>query len=125
MYLVLTMLFLATLLIANLHLLTVHRSALIQDHLGRLMILSFFLPLAFVLPVALRKKIQNPGFGSVCFVSPEIASAYFFFPLSVVVCIATLLHLWTIVFMIKVKEKEKEKAPAIFIPPYRILNCFR
>ncbi|KAF9212969.1 hypothetical protein BGZ59_006094 [Podila verticillata] len=103
MYLVLTMLCLATLLIANLHLLTVHRSALIQDHLGKLMILSFFLPLALVLPVALRKKIQNPGFGSVCFVSPEIASAYFFFPLSVVVCIATLLHLWTITFMIKSK----------------------
>ncbi|KAG0036198.1 hypothetical protein BGZ82_004547 [Podila clonocystis] len=103
MYLVLTMLCLAILLIANLHLLTVHRSALIQDHLGKLMVLSFFLPLSLVLPVALRKQIQNPGFGSVCFVSPEIASAYFFFPLMVVVCIATLLHLWTIAFMIKSK----------------------
>ncbi|KAG0335615.1 hypothetical protein BG000_007380 [Podila horticola] len=101
MYLVLTMLCLAALLIANLHLLTVHRSALIQDHLGKLMVLSFFLPLGLVVPVALRKQIQNPGFGSVCFVSPKIASAYFFFPLSVVVCIATLLHLWTIAFMIK------------------------
>ncbi|KAG0093794.1 hypothetical protein BGZ93_007727 [Podila epicladia] len=101
MYLVLTILCLATLLIANLHLLTVHRSALIQDHLGKLMVLSFFLPLSLVLPVALRKQIQNPGFGSVCFVSPKIASAYFFFPLSVAVCIATLLHLWTIAFMIK------------------------
>ncbi|KAF9298750.1 hypothetical protein BGZ74_009233 [Mortierella antarctica] len=101
MYLVLTILCLATLLITNLHLLTVHRSALIQDHLGKLMVLSFFLPLSLVLPVALRKQIQNPGFGSVCFVSPEIASAYFFLPLSVMVCIATLLHLWTIAFMIK------------------------
>ncbi|KAF9311587.1 hypothetical protein BG003_007220 [Podila horticola] len=67
MYLVLTMLCLAALLIANLHLLTVHRSALIQDHLGKLMVLSFFLPLGLVVPVALRKQIQNPGFGSVCF----------------------------------------------------------
>ncbi|KAF9332698.1 hypothetical protein BG006_004415, partial [Podila minutissima] len=82
MYLVLTILCLATLLITNLHLLTVHRGALIQNHLGKFMVLSFFLPLSLVLPVALRKQIQNPGFGSVCFVSPEIASAYFFLPLS-------------------------------------------
>ncbi|KAG0210411.1 hypothetical protein BGX33_004942 [Mortierella sp. NVP41] len=101
MYIVLVMLCLGFLLIANLHFLTVYRSSVIQTHLTKLIALSFFLPLSLVLPVAIRKQIENPGFGSICFVSSEVASPYFFYPLSVAVCLATLLHLGTIVFMIK------------------------
>ncbi|KAF9935204.1 hypothetical protein FBU30_006289 [Linnemannia zychae] len=101
MYLVLVLLCLSFLLIANLHLLTVYRSKLIQIYLTKLMAFSFFLPLSLVVPVIVKKQIMNPGFGSICFVGPDVASAYFFFPLSIVVCIATLLHLGTIGFMIK------------------------
>ncbi|KAF9147955.1 hypothetical protein BG015_010320 [Linnemannia schmuckeri] len=101
MYMVLTMLCLGFLLISNLHVLTVYRSYTVQNHLTKLMVLSFFLPLSLVLPVAIRKRIENPGFGSICFVSSQVASPYFFYPLSVVVCLATLLHLGTIAFMIK------------------------
>ncbi|KAF9106817.1 hypothetical protein BGX29_008379 [Mortierella sp. GBA35] len=100
-YIVLVMLCLGFLLIANLHLLTVYRSSLIQGSLSKLMVLSFFLPLASVVPVIVKKQIMNPGFGSICFVGPDVASAFFFYPLSVIVCIATLLHLGTIGFMIK------------------------
>lgn len=102
MYMVLTMLCLGFLLIANLHVLTVFRSYVVQNHLTKFMVLSFILPLSLVLPVAIRKQVENPGFGSICFVSSQVASPYFFYPLSVVVCLATLLHLGTITFMIKV-----------------------
>ncbi|KAF9331645.1 hypothetical protein BGZ91_012039 [Linnemannia elongata] len=101
MYMVLTMLCLGFLLIANLHVLTVFRSYVVQNHLTKFMVLSFILPLSLVLPVAIRKQVENPGFGSICFVSSQVASPYFFYPLSVVVCLATLLHLGTITFMIK------------------------
>ena len=100
-YIVLVMLCLAFFLISNLHFLTVYRSAFIQTHMSKLMVFSFILPLSLVIPVALQKKIENPGFGSICFVSSDAASAYFFYPLSVVVCLATLLHLGTIAFMIR------------------------
>ncbi|KAF9912569.1 hypothetical protein EC991_009994 [Linnemannia zychae] len=100
-YIVLVMLCLGFLLIANLHLLTVYRSSLIQSSLSRLMGVSFILPLALVIPVVVKRQIMNPGFGSICFVGPDVASAFFFYPLSVIVCIATLLHLGTIGFMIK------------------------
>ncbi|KAG0375795.1 hypothetical protein BGX24_008661 [Mortierella sp. AD032] len=101
MYIVLVMLCLGFLLIANLHLLTVYRSSLIQASLSKLMVVSFILPLSLVLPVVFKKQIMNPGFGSICFVGPDVASAFFFYPLSVIVCVATLLHLGTIGFMIK------------------------
>ncbi|KAK5815404.1 hypothetical protein F5H01DRAFT_380496 [Linnemannia elongata] len=100
-YIVLVMLCLGFLLIANLHLLTVYRSSLIQGSLSKLMGVSFILPLALVIPVVVKKQIMNPGFGSICFVGPDVASAFFFYPLSVIVCVATLLHLGTIGFMIK------------------------
>ncbi|KAF9541313.1 hypothetical protein EC957_003215 [Mortierella hygrophila] len=100
-YIVLVMLCLGFLLIANLHLLTVYRSSLIQGSLSKLMGVSFILPLALVIPVIVKKQIMNPGFGSVCFVGPDVASAFLFYPLSVIVCVATLLHLGTIGFMIK------------------------
>ncbi|KAF9129685.1 hypothetical protein BGW39_003911 [Mortierella sp. 14UC] len=100
-YIVLVMLCLGFLLIANLHLLTVYRSSLIQSSLSKLMGVSFILPLALVIPVVVKKQIMNPGFGSICFVGSDVASALFFYPLSVVVCVATLLHLGTIGFMIK------------------------
>jgi len=103
MYIVLVMLCLGFLLIANLHLLTVYRSSLIQSRMSALIIFSFFLPLSLVLPVSIRKQIENPGFGSICFVSSEVASPYFFYPLSITVCIAILLHLGTIAFMIRVR----------------------
>ncbi|GJJ78077.1 hypothetical protein EMPS_10436 [Entomortierella parvispora] len=99
-YIVLVMLCLAFFLISNLHFLTVYRSTFIQTHMSKLMVFSFLLPLSLVIPVAIRKKIENPGFGSICFVSSDAASAYFFYPLSAVVCLATLLHLGTIAFMI-------------------------
>ncbi|KAG0251759.1 hypothetical protein BG011_007387 [Mortierella polycephala] len=105
MYLVLVMLCLSFILIANLHLLTVFRSPVIQSYLTKWIILSFFLPLSLVVPVAVRKQIENPGFGSICFVSAEVASPFFFYPLSVIVCIATLLHLGTIAFMIRARIK--------------------
>ncbi|KAK3830235.1 MAG: hypothetical protein JOS17DRAFT_817680 [Linnemannia elongata] len=100
-YIVLVMLCLGFLLIANLHLLTVYRSSLIQGSLSKLMGVSFILPLALVIPVVVKKQIMNPGFGSICFVGPDVASAFFFYPLSVIVCVATLLHLGTIGFMMK------------------------
>lgn len=70
--------------------------------MSRLMVVSFILPLALAVPVAVRKEIENPGFGSVCFVSAKAASAFFFYPLAVVVSLASLMHLGTIVYMIKV-----------------------
>lgn len=106
-YIVLVMLCLGFLLIANLHLLTVYRSSLIQGSLSKLMVASFILPLALVIPVIVKKQIMNPGFGSICFVGPDVASALFFYPLSIIVCVATLLHLGTIGFMIKVRLKMK------------------
>lgn len=71
------------------------------------MVVSFILPLALVIPVIVKKQIMNPGFGSICFVGPDVASAFFFYPLSVIVCVAALLHLGTIGFMIKVRLQRK------------------
>ncbi|KAG0040225.1 hypothetical protein BGZ82_004470 [Podila clonocystis] len=104
-YIVLVMCCLSVLLIANLHLLTVYRSSIIQNSMSRLMIVSFFLPLALVVPVAVRKQIENPGFGSICFVSAKAASAFFFYPLAIVVSLAALMHLGTIAYMIRTKLK--------------------
>ncbi|KAF9366617.1 hypothetical protein BGX34_000085 [Mortierella sp. NVP85] len=101
MYLVLVLLCLAVLMITNLHFVTVYRSNFIQKHLSKFIPLMFLLPLSLVLPVALRKQIENPGFGSICFVSAKVASPYFFYPLSVTVCLASLIHLGTIAFMIR------------------------
>ncbi|KAG0047101.1 hypothetical protein BGZ83_007768 [Gryganskiella cystojenkinii] len=113
MYIVLVMLCLGFLLIANLHLLTVYRATLIQSNLTKLIIFSFFLPLSLVLPVSIRKQIENPGFGSICFVSSEVASPYFFYPLSVIVCIATLLHLGTIAFMTRASVKANANSASV------------
>ncbi|KAG0052540.1 hypothetical protein BGZ83_002471 [Gryganskiella cystojenkinii] len=88
-------------MLSNLHFLSVYRSSLIHNSMSMLMVFSFILPLSLVVPVAVRKQIENPGFGSICFVSSDAASAFFFYPLSVVVCLATLLHLGTIAFMIR------------------------
>ncbi|KAG0259189.1 hypothetical protein BGZ95_004748 [Linnemannia exigua] len=74
MYIVLVMLCLGFLLIANLHLLTVYRSSLIQTSLSKLMGVSFILPLALVLPVVVKKQIMNPGFGSICFTAVQANS---------------------------------------------------
>ncbi|KAF8983121.1 hypothetical protein BGZ46_010856 [Entomortierella lignicola] len=41
----------------------------------RLMILSFIIPLGPVIPVGVNKQIENPGFGSVCFVIINTNSA--------------------------------------------------
>ncbi|KAF9337766.1 hypothetical protein BG006_002801 [Podila minutissima] len=102
-YIVLVMCCLSVLLIANLHLLIVHRSSVIQNSMSRLMVISFLLPLAMVVPVAVRKDIENPGFGSICFLSAKAASPFFFYPLAGVVSLASLMHLGTIVYMIKTK----------------------
>lgn len=66
------------------------------------MVVTFVLPLGLVIPIVVKNHVMNPGFGSICFVGPDMASTYFFLPLSIVVCAATLLHLGTIAFMIKV-----------------------
>ncbi|KAF8940071.1 hypothetical protein BGZ58_007888 [Dissophora ornata] len=105
MYLVLVLLCLSFFLITNLHVLTVYRSSLVQNRLTSLIVLSFFLPLALVLPVVIRKQIENPGFGSICFVSSTVASPYFFYPLSIVVCLAMALHIGTVFFMIRASLK--------------------
>lgn len=102
MYLVLALLCLAVVMITNLHFISVYQSSFIQKHMTKLMVLSFVLPLSLVLPVAIRQQIENPGFGSVCFVSAQVASPFFFYPLSVIVCLATLVHIGTIVFMVQV-----------------------
>ncbi|KAG0365113.1 hypothetical protein BGZ54_006851 [Gamsiella multidivaricata] len=102
-YLVLVILWLGLLLITNLHVLAVYRSSIVQTYMSRFMVLAFSLPLAMVIPVVVRKEIMNPGFGSICFVGPNVADAYFFIPLSVIVCLATLMHLGTIGYMIRTK----------------------
>ncbi|KAF9145189.1 hypothetical protein BGX30_010064 [Mortierella sp. GBA39] len=100
-YLSLVILTLGSLLIANLHLLTVYRSSFIQDSLSRWMAVTFVLPLGLIIPILVKKHIMNPGFGSICYVGPDMAGTYFFLPVSIIVCLATLLHLGTIAFMIK------------------------
>ncbi|KAG0273178.1 hypothetical protein BGZ95_010995 [Linnemannia exigua] len=100
-YMSLVILSLGALLITNLHLLTVYRSSLIQNSLGKLMILTFILPLGAIIPVVIKRQIMYPGFGSICFMGPDMAGAYFFLPLSIVACIGALLHLGTIAFMVK------------------------
>jgi len=102
MYLSLVLLSLGFLLISNLHLLTVYRSSLIQNSLSKLMVAFFILPMGLVMPAIVEKQIMNPGFGSICFVGPESASANFFYPVAVIVSIATVMHLGTIGFMIRV-----------------------
>ncbi|KAF9306438.1 hypothetical protein BGZ74_005983 [Mortierella antarctica] len=109
-YIVLVMCCLSVLLIANLHLLIVYRSSVIQNSMSRLMVVSCILPLALAVPVAVRKEIENPGFGSICFVSAKAASAFFFYPLAVVVSLASLMHLGTIVYMIKTKLRANASA---------------
>ncbi|KAG0310383.1 hypothetical protein BGZ99_000411 [Dissophora globulifera] len=88
MYMVLVLVCLCILLICNLHVLTVYRSSFIQRHMTKLIVLSFFIPLSLVIPVVIRKQIENPGFGSICFVSSSAASSYFFYPLVITVCLA-------------------------------------
>ncbi|KAF8929407.1 hypothetical protein BGZ47_001066 [Haplosporangium gracile] len=100
-YLSLIILSLGSLLITNLHLLTVYRSSFIQDSLSRWMVATFVLPLGLIIPIVVKNHVMNPGFGSICFIGPDMASAYFFLPLSIVICVATVLHLGTIAFMIK------------------------
>ncbi|KAF9912572.1 hypothetical protein EC991_009997 [Linnemannia zychae] len=100
-YMALVILSLGALLIANLHLLTVYRSSLIQNSLGRLMILTFILPFGAIIPVVINNQVKYPGFGSICFMGPDAAGPYFFLPLSIIVCAGSLLHLGTIGFMVK------------------------
>ncbi|CAO3567558.1 unnamed protein product [Mortierella alpina] len=91
------------LLIANLHFLAAYRSELIQAHLTKLFVISLLLPLCVAIPVALKRDIEYRGIGSVCLLSKEISGPYFIYPVSVIICVATLLHLGTIAFAIKVK----------------------
>ncbi|KAG0370069.1 hypothetical protein BGX24_002154 [Mortierella sp. AD032] len=100
-YLALVIISLGALLITNLHLLTVYRSSLIQNSLGKLMVLTLILPLGAIIPVVIKNHIMYPGFGSICFIGPDMAGAYFFLPLSIVACVGAFLHLWTIFFMVK------------------------
>ncbi|KAK3827074.1 MAG: hypothetical protein J3R72DRAFT_266992 [Linnemannia gamsii] len=100
-YLALVILSLGALLITNLHLLTVYRSSLIQNSLGKLMVLTLILPLGAIIPVVMKNHIMYPGFGSICFIGPDMAGAYFFLPLSIVACVGAFLHLGTIFFMVK------------------------
>src|SRR5690349_14136317 len=114
-YLSLVILSLGSLLITNLHLLTVYRSSFIQDSLSRWMVVTFVLPLGLIIPIVFKQQVMNPGFGSICFVGPDMASAYFFLPLSIVVCVATLLHLGTIAFMVKVHYISSCKVKAFVV----------
>ncbi|KAG0235280.1 hypothetical protein BGX31_004305 [Mortierella sp. GBA43] len=116
MYLVLAMLCLAVLMITNLHFLAVHRSGFVQTHMTKFIVLSFILPLSLVLPVAIRQQIENPGFGSICFVSAQVASPYFFYPLAVIVTLATLLHLGTIIFMIRSTIRARSASVSDSVP---------
>ncbi|KAF9433793.1 hypothetical protein BGZ76_008963 [Entomortierella beljakovae] len=100
-YIALVMLCLAVLLIANLHVLTVFQSVIIQRNMTKLIIFTFILPLASIIPVALRKEFEYPGFGSVCFIKSDIAGPFFFYPLSIFACIGALMHLGTIGYMVK------------------------
>ncbi|KAG0304032.1 hypothetical protein BGZ98_006009 [Dissophora globulifera] len=89
------------LLILNLHVMTIYRSSLIQRNMSRLLVLAALAPLASVVPVAVKRQIMNPGFGSICFTGPAIADHFFFIPMSVIVVMAIILHLGTIAFLIK------------------------
>ncbi|KAG9322438.1 hypothetical protein KVV02_000067 [Mortierella alpina] len=104
MYTWLVMLCLGLLLIANLHLLAVYRSSLIQKNLTALFAVSFALPLTAVVPVAMRQQIRYPDFAFTCFVDPEVLDSYFYNPFTVVATLALLFHLGTIGYMIKVKS---------------------
>ncbi|KAF9572505.1 hypothetical protein EC968_009729 [Mortierella alpina] len=91
------------LLIANLHFLAAYHSELIQVHLTKLIVISFLLPLCAAIPVAVKRGIEYRGIGSICLLTPEISAPFLNYPVSVIICIAALLHLGTIAFAIKVK----------------------
>ncbi|KAI1317154.1 hypothetical protein EDD11_008945 [Mortierella claussenii] len=58
-----------------------------------------------VIPVAVKREIMSSGFGPICFVGPQMSDDYFFIPMSVIACMALLLHLVTIAHMVRTKIK--------------------
>ncbi|KAF9951239.1 hypothetical protein BGZ72_007218 [Mortierella alpina] len=91
-------------MVANLHLLAVYRSSMVQNRLKMLLVIITALPLVTVLPIVLQKRIQNPEFGVTCVANPETVSPFVALPSAIAVCLAMLIHLGTVAYMIKVKR---------------------
>ncbi|KAG0313369.1 hypothetical protein BGZ99_008948 [Dissophora globulifera] len=110
MYMTLVLIFISVTIIVNLHALTVYRSTLIQDHMTKFIIVAFVLPLSLVVPVVVKKQIENPGFGSICFTSSTAAAPYFLYPLCGIVILEVSLHMATIGFMLRASLRNRSNS---------------
>ncbi|KAF9971809.1 hypothetical protein BGZ73_005139, partial [Actinomortierella ambigua] len=88
-------------LIVNLHGLIVYRSSRVQQHVSKMICLSFVLPLALVVAPAVKKKYSFSGYGSICFMSSDYVNQYFFYPVGAMMVFGVLVHLATVMYMIK------------------------
>ncbi|KAG0262283.1 hypothetical protein DFQ27_002461 [Actinomortierella ambigua] len=88
-------------LIVNLHSLIVYRSSRVQHHVSKMICLSFVLPLALVVVPAVKREYEFSGYGSICFMSSEYVNSYFFYPVGAMMAFGVLVHLTTVLYMIK------------------------
>ncbi|KAG0237642.1 hypothetical protein BGW42_000470 [Actinomortierella wolfii] len=88
-------------LIANLHSLIVYRSSRVQNQVSKLIGLSFVLPVALVIAPAVKKQFGFSGYGSICFMISDLVNPYFFYPVGAMMVVGVLVHLATVLYMIK------------------------
>ncbi|KAG0317358.1 hypothetical protein BGZ99_006339 [Dissophora globulifera] len=101
MYTLLILNLLSAVVIANLHVMTVYRSVFVQTHMTKVIIVSFILPLALVIPVVVLKQFEYPGFGSICLVSASGSQNFIGYPISAMVFVNVVMHVTTLGFMIR------------------------
>ncbi|KAG0233352.1 hypothetical protein BGW41_001514 [Actinomortierella wolfii] len=88
-------------IMANLIALIVYRSKRLQAHTIKLLLLSFVLPVAFIAYPWAKQSFGYVGYGSVCFMTSDLADSYFYYPIMIMMTIGVMLHFTTVVYMIK------------------------
>ncbi|KAF9971810.1 hypothetical protein BGZ73_005140 [Actinomortierella ambigua] len=88
-------------LMANMFALIVYRSTRLQAHLLKLLVLSFVLPVSLVVYPWIQQSFGYVGYGSMCFMTSDLADAHFFYPIMALMTIGVSLHFATVGYVIK------------------------
>ncbi|KAF9975359.1 hypothetical protein BGZ73_001001 [Actinomortierella ambigua] len=96
-------------LVANLHCLAVYDSLRVQRHISTCIAMSFVLPVVLIIPPALRGQFGFSGYGSICFMSAKWVNTYFFYPVGAMMIVSVMVHLSTVIFMIKMYFTRKQQ----------------
>ncbi|KAF9158467.1 hypothetical protein DFQ26_007566 [Actinomortierella ambigua] len=88
-------------LMANMFALIVYRSTRLQTHLLKLILLSFVLPVTLIIYPWVKQSFGYVGYGSVCFMTSDLADAHFFYPIMSLMSAGVMLHLATVGHVVK------------------------